>query len=141
MLNLIHSPDIIDRRANIANIVLSTGVAHIITGPRRCGKSEFAFQIIQSSKYGYVNFDDDRLGITPSEFAKVEIITLRCDLWNIRNLTSFVTSLLFYLRFLKISHCSQSPVRTMIITFRMWKWIKIKPAMWITFILAKINKN
>ena len=52
MLNLIHSPDIIDRRANIANIVLSPGVAHIITGPRRCGKSEFAFQIIQSSKYG-----------------------------------------------------------------------------------------
>ena len=37
--NLIHSPDIIDRRANIANIILSTGVAHIITGPRRSGIS------------------------------------------------------------------------------------------------------
>ena len=44
MLNLIHSPDIIDRRANIANIILSTGVAHIITGPRRSGKSVFACQ-------------------------------------------------------------------------------------------------
>ena len=77
MLNLIHSPDIIDRRANIANIILSTGVAHIITGPRRCGKSVFAFQIIQNSKYGYVNFDDDRLSITPSEFAKVEEAIIR----------------------------------------------------------------
>ena len=77
MLNLIHSPDIIDRRANIANIILSTGVAHIITGPRRCGKSVFAFQIIQNSKYGYVNFDDDRLGIIPSEFAKVEEAIIR----------------------------------------------------------------
>ena len=77
MLNLIYSPDIIDRRANIANIILSTGVAHIITGPRRCGKSVFAFQIIQNSKYGYVNFDDDRLGIIPSEFSKVEEAIIR----------------------------------------------------------------
>ena len=44
MLNVIHSPDIIDRRANIANIILSTGVAHIITGPKRSGKSVFACQ-------------------------------------------------------------------------------------------------
>ena len=72
MLNLIYSPDIIDRRANIANIILSTGVAHINNGPRRCGKSVFAFQIIQNSKYVYVNFDDDRVGIIPSEFSKVE---------------------------------------------------------------------
>ena len=48
MLNVIHSPDIIDRRANIANIILSTGVAHIITGPRRCGKSVFACQEIKA---------------------------------------------------------------------------------------------
>ena len=77
MLNLIYSPDIIDRRANNANIILSTGVAHIITGPGRCGKSVFAFQIIQNSKYGYVNFDDDRLVIIPSEFSKVEEAIIR----------------------------------------------------------------
>jgi predicted AAA+ superfamily ATPase len=79
MLNLIHSPDIKERRGNFANIILSRGVAHIITGPRRCGKSVFAFQIIQNSKYGYVNFDDDRLGITPSEFAKVEEAIIRLN--------------------------------------------------------------
>ena len=77
MLNLIHSPDIINRRANIANIILSPGVAYIITSPRRCGKSVFAFQIIQNSKYGYVNFDDDCLGIIPSEFSKVEEAIIR----------------------------------------------------------------
>ena len=30
MLNLIHSPDTIDRSANIANIIISPCVAHII---------------------------------------------------------------------------------------------------------------
>ena len=60
MLNLIHSPDIIDRRSNSANLIPSPGVAHIITGPRRCGKSVFTFQIIQNSKHGYVNLDNDR---------------------------------------------------------------------------------
>ena len=65
-LNLIHSHDIIDRRTNFANIILSARVARIITGPIRSGKSVFAFQIIQNSDYGYVNFDDDRLGITPN---------------------------------------------------------------------------
>ena len=79
MLNLIHSPDIIERRGNFANIILSRGVAHVITGPRRCGKSVFAFQIIQNSKYGYVNFDDDRLGISPSEFEKVEEAIIRLN--------------------------------------------------------------
>ena len=50
MLNLIHCPDIIDRRANIANIILSPGIAHIITGPRRSGKSVLAFQIIKTAR-------------------------------------------------------------------------------------------
>ena len=53
MLNVIHSPDIIDRRANIANIILSTGVAHIITGPKRSGKSEFACQRDKGSFNGF----------------------------------------------------------------------------------------
>ena len=77
MPNLIHSPDIIDKRANIANIVFSPGVAHIIAGRRRCGRSVFEFQIIQSSKYGYLNFHDDRIGIMPSEFSKVEEAIIR----------------------------------------------------------------
>ena len=53
MLNVIHSPDIIDRRANIANIILSTGVAHIITGTRRSGKSVFACQRDSGSFNGF----------------------------------------------------------------------------------------
>ena len=57
MHNLIHCPDTIDRRANFANIILSPAVAHIITGPSRSRRSVFAFQIIQNSKDGHVNFD------------------------------------------------------------------------------------
>lgn len=33
----------------------------VITGPRRAGKSVFAFQLLQGRDFAYVNFDDERL--------------------------------------------------------------------------------
>jgi len=38
---------------------------HVITGPRRAGKTFYAIHLIkQTASYGYVNFDDERLMIT-----------------------------------------------------------------------------
>lgn len=41
----------------------------VITGPRRSGKSTLAIQILQEEKYGYLNFDDERLaGFSADDF-------------------------------------------------------------------------
>jgi predicted AAA+ superfamily ATPase len=41
---------------------LGNDLIHLITGPRRAGKSFFAIRLIQqTAAYGYVNFDDERL--------------------------------------------------------------------------------
>jgi predicted AAA+ superfamily ATPase len=43
---------------------LGNDLIHLITGPRRAGKSFFAIRLIrQTAAYGYVNFDDERLMI------------------------------------------------------------------------------
>lgn len=43
-----------------------------ILGIRRCGKSVFSLQIFKNKKFGYVNFDDERLsGITAGDLDKV----------------------------------------------------------------------
>ena len=48
------------------------GVANIITGPRRSGKSVFAFQAIEKQEnFGYVNFEDINLNIKAEELNKV----------------------------------------------------------------------
>lgn len=47
-------------------------VASIITGPRRSGKSTFAFAFLQDQDFGYINFDDERLSeITLKDLDKV----------------------------------------------------------------------
>ena len=47
-------------------------VASIITGPRRSGKSTFAFALLQNQDFGYINFDDERLSeITLRDLDKV----------------------------------------------------------------------
>ncbi|MEM3656374.1 MAG: ATP-binding protein [Thermoprotei archaeon] len=39
-----------------------------ILGIRRCGKSVFAWQLLEEEKFGHINFDDERLfGIRPTE--------------------------------------------------------------------------
>ncbi len=45
--------------------------ATIITGPRRSGKSIFAFQLAKNENFGYVNFDDERLRIPAKDLNRV----------------------------------------------------------------------
>ena len=45
--------------------------ALIITGPRRCGKSFLAWMINEGGKYGYVNFEDERLTMKGEELNRV----------------------------------------------------------------------
>ena len=45
--------------------------ATVITGPRRCGKSIFAFQLAGAERFGYVNFEDERLNIPSKDLNKV----------------------------------------------------------------------
>ena len=40
---------------------LSSNLIKLITGPRRAGKSVFALQMLRSTKFAYLNFDDDLL--------------------------------------------------------------------------------
>jgi len=51
--------------------LLSTDVALIITGARRCGKSIFAFMLGRDEKFGYVNFEDERLSMEGRELNRV----------------------------------------------------------------------
>ena len=71
MSKLVSSRDIIKRDLSFQVSSLAFGAAYIITGPRRSGKSVFSFQAIQGSKYGYVNFDDERLDIQFNELNRV----------------------------------------------------------------------
>lgn len=40
---------------------LKSNLVKIVTGARRCGKSILCFQLLENKKYGYINFDDERL--------------------------------------------------------------------------------
>jgi predicted AAA+ superfamily ATPase len=40
---------------------LTSGLIKLITGPRRSGKSVFAFQFLKDQNYAYLNFDDEKL--------------------------------------------------------------------------------
>ncbi len=44
-----------------AQPLLSSSQIKVITGIRRCGKSIFSAQLLAGKKYGYVNFDDEKL--------------------------------------------------------------------------------
>jgi hypothetical protein len=68
---ILHARDIVKRELNIGAASLKTGAAHIITGPRRAGKSVFAFQITGSKGRGYINFNDERISISAAELNKV----------------------------------------------------------------------
>jgi len=54
-----------------AEAIISKDAALIITGPRRCGKSTLALMLGTSKKFGYVNFDDERMTMEASELNKV----------------------------------------------------------------------
>ena len=52
--------------------LLSSSLVKVITGVRRCGKSILCAQLLEGKKYGYINFDDEKLtGIASSELDKV----------------------------------------------------------------------
>ena len=64
--------NIINREIPISSADLRSGVANIITGVRRCGKSTLAILLCGKEKYGYVNFEDERLrGIEAADLNKV----------------------------------------------------------------------
>ncbi len=44
-----------------ARKMLETNLIKVIIGPRRCGKSVLAYRLVKDKKYGYINFDDERL--------------------------------------------------------------------------------
>ena len=64
MMRLISNDKIIKRELPFDINSLTLGAAVIILGPRRCGKSTFSFDILKNNKFGYVNFDDERLNIS-----------------------------------------------------------------------------
>ena len=64
MMRLISNDKIIKRELPFNIDSLTLGAAVIILGPRRCGKSTFSFDILKNNKFGYVNFDDERLNIS-----------------------------------------------------------------------------
>lgn len=64
MMRLISNEKIIKRELPFDINSLTLGAAAIILGPRRCGKSTFSFEILKNIKFGYVNFDDERLNIS-----------------------------------------------------------------------------
>ncbi len=73
--------NIIKRELKIKQSSLKTGAAHIITGPRRAGKSVLTLQIVGKEKCGQLNFNDERLRMEASELNKVleAIYRLRGD--------------------------------------------------------------
>jgi uncharacterized protein len=49
------------QREKASEIDLSSNLAQVITGIRRCGKSTLAHMMLKTMDYAYVNFDDERL--------------------------------------------------------------------------------
>ncbi|MEM5811654.1 MAG: ATP-binding protein [Candidatus Aenigmatarchaeota archaeon] len=72
MLKKFEEENIIERE-NLGFIKnkIKKDIANIITGIRRCGKSIFAFQLSKKEKFGYVNFEDERLDIPAKELNRV----------------------------------------------------------------------
>jgi len=64
--------NIIERESErVVRKYLSTDIALIITGVRRCGKSILAYMLGKNNNYGYVNFEDERLDIEAKYLNKV----------------------------------------------------------------------
>lgn len=71
MQNLFKNERIVERELSIPDRQITLGIANIITGPRRCGKSVLALLLAKKRKFGYINFDDERLTIQSSELNSV----------------------------------------------------------------------
>ena len=65
---------IIKREANVDKIKSFLKLPNIlvILGIRRCGKSIFSWQVLENEKFGYINFDDERVyGIKAKDLEKI----------------------------------------------------------------------
>ncbi len=71
MEKVFSSENIIERENRGIGREFEKGVANIITGARRCGKSVLAFQLARKENFGYVNFEDERLAMKAEELNKV----------------------------------------------------------------------
>lgn len=72
MLRKFREEKIVDREnLDVVKRRIGRDVANIIVGVRRCGKSIFAFQLSRGEKFGYVNFEDERLDVSAKELNKV----------------------------------------------------------------------
>ncbi len=65
---MMRSKKIVEREVQTSfKNIISSKLIKITTGVRRCGKSVFTYNILKN-KFGYVNFDDERLiNINPDE--------------------------------------------------------------------------
>ncbi len=70
-MHLISDNKIIEMEFPFNTDSITTGAASIILGPRRCGKSTFSFEILKNKKFGYINFDDERLSLSSNELNDV----------------------------------------------------------------------
>ena len=57
----------IHRELKISEHDIKFDVANIIIGPRRSGKSTFAFEFLSKQNFAYINFDDERLADTTAK--------------------------------------------------------------------------
>ncbi|MGC8817574.1 MAG: ATP-binding protein [Candidatus Hadarchaeum sp.] len=71
MVKILTSENIVERENLEIERHVTTGIANIITGVRRCGKSILAFQLARRGNFGYVNFEDERLSMEAGELNKV----------------------------------------------------------------------
>jgi predicted AAA+ superfamily ATPase len=71
ILDIFDNENIINRELKLNRKEIGFGAANIITGPRRAGKSIFAFQLFKGEKFGYVNFEDERLKIDGRELNSI----------------------------------------------------------------------
>jgi len=58
---MLSRPYIIREKLAVFKDSLSSGLVKVITGPRRAGKSVFAFLFLEGQNFAYLNFDDESL--------------------------------------------------------------------------------
>jgi hypothetical protein len=71
MLSELERGGLVAREFRLGRNQPSEGVISIITGPRRAGKSTYAFQLCAGKNFGYVNFEDERLKVTGTDLNKI----------------------------------------------------------------------
>ncbi|MFH0791356.1 MAG: AAA family ATPase, partial [Candidatus Omnitrophota bacterium] len=58
---MLSRPYITREKLSVFKKSLNSGLVKVITGPRRAGKSVFAFLLLKGQDFAYLNFDDESL--------------------------------------------------------------------------------